>query len=681
MAIKKQGSSIGLQLAIIMSVVILLSLVSVNLIVNYFIRTSEGKTAESNNLTLNLRAAYAVENELNNICSNCFELIDTLSGIAESGDKTLFSKTQNYFFRRNKNIAGIILADGKSTNLKVINNTFFEDSKVDKTVVDAFIKDNGTVIEEVCSGQNRILNISRNFNQPVVALCVPWGENPAQCCIIIFSTDRISTLVSLGVQSINETYIVNHKGDVIISAETPVVLAQENLSENPLVKDLLISKDNNRQIEFTDVDGKKYFGAYKNLDYYKLSVLTTAESDLVYEALDKTLKNNMYLTFSILGLTILIVLLYTHYGISKPLKLLKKAVEGITKGDFSNEYIDYLNTKRKDEIGVLNSGISDEREFLNTFSKFTNQNVATAIATKSIDFEPNPKDITIFFSDIRGFTAISDGFKNRYGNESAAKIIGFLNDYMGRMVECVTLSHGIIDKFEGDAIMAVWGIMRDEDLSYSEEHLKTIREDAVNCITGSIAMRYALMEYNKNAKLTTGDDYKPEIKIGCGINSGRASVGLMGSKDKMEYTSIGDAVNFASRTEASNKACGTDILISEDTYNLIKTDYIRCEENNYELADDKISQEIIVEKIPVAFEVKGKGTQHFYGVVNMPLFDIEAFFKQGNKDFRLDEDCAKACGKNGPSSIAQVRTLLGIPVPDFHKVNLNAEENKINIKQ
>ena len=272
---------------------------------------------------------------------------------------------------------------------------------------------------------------------------------------------------------------------------------------------------------------------------------------------------------------------------------------------------------------------------------------------------------------------------------------------MSRMVNCVTISGGTIDKFEGDAIMAVWGILRDEDLSFENlpdsdptkkekiaAHHAHVQQDAVSAIRGTIAMRYALMQYNKDAQAFTkaheGEakaKYKPHIRIGCGINTGRATCGIMGSEDKMEYTAIGDSVNFASRTESSNKPCGTDILITEDTYNLLKKDYIKCEENNFTLAEEKQVNEIVVEMIPVEFEVKGKGAQHFYGVVNMPNFDIEEFFKIGDKDFKLDSDCARAVGKYGPKSLNEMRNLLGIPIPEFESVNLNEEENKIQVKK
>jgi len=128
------------------------------------------------------------------------------------------------------------------------------------------------------------------------------------------------------------------------------------------------------------------------------------------------------------------------------------------------------------------------------------------------------------------------------------------------MVQCVNETHGVVDKFIGDAIMAVWGA----PVSHGN--------DTENALNGALMMRKALMEFNKGR----GGDKKPIIKIGCGINTGPVLAGQIGSSERMEYTVIGDAVNLASRIEALNKPFGTDILISTDTYNEIK-DIFRVE--------------------------------------------------------------------------------------------------------
>lgn len=326
------------------------------------------------------------------------------------------------------------------------------------------------------------------------------------------------------------------------------------------------------------------------------------------------------------------------------------------------------------------------KKVLSTLARFTNEGVARSIAQGEIDFAPHLKDLTIFFSDIRGFTEISNSFKEKYGDESPKEIIEFLSDYMARMVNCITLSGGNVDKFEGDAIMGLWGIMRDDSLAFenmddenpwkesmSQIHKSHVRDDALSAVKAAVAMRYALMKYNKDAAATG----KPHISIGCGINTGRVTAGILGSEMKMEYTAIGDAVNLASRAESSNKLCGTDILITEDTYLALRDDFIRCKENSHHLTEEHKADEVVVEAIPVMFKVKGKGEQRFYGVVNMPCFDIAAFFGRGN-GFAVDVDCARAVGERGPKTLAELRTLLDRPTPSFVNRAVNTDDKKVD---
>ena len=699
--------AIGFKLALIMGATVIIALGVLTFMVNYIMSQNNRVTAEDNNLTLNTRSASAAENELSTIRSNVFQLLDLVNVIGSSRGSAVYRQAQSFFFERNSNIGAIVLMDKELNfdspyNLKMINNTFFLSNEIEISLLNDFINQNKTSVVRSCSGETIALNASPVFDIPLMAMFFPWTESgQEQTCIILFSIESLTDALSLGTKSINSTFMVNDSGELLLHSDTDLIKSGANYSNYPLVQSMRTNNDQDRQILFKDSNEKEFFGAYHKLGLADIGVLTVVETAKVYEAINKTTRDNILLTIAILCASILFILIFTHFALSKPLKVLKKAVEEITHGNFNNEYIDILDLVRSDEIGVLNKGTKDEQQFLNTFGKFTNQNVAKAIATKSIDFEPHLKDLTIFFSDIRGFTAISDGFKNRFGDDSAANIIGFLNDYMSRMVNCVTLSHGNIDKFEGDAIMGLWGIMRDDDLSFehlpdsdprkaelARIHKEHVMEDAVNCVRGIIAMRYALMKYNKDAEAFTklhADEpkalYKPHIRIGCGINTGRATAGIMGSDDKMEYTAIGDAVNFASRTEASNKPCGTDILITEDTYNLLKNDYIRTAENNYQIPEKYAEDEIIVEMIPVSFDVKGKGEQHFYGVVNMPKFDIEKFFRGTDPDFVVDPDCEIAIGPKGPKTMNEVRKLLGIDIPDFEKVNLNEEENKIQIKQ
>lgn len=706
---------LGVKLAIIIGAIVLLSLGCVTFLNSHFIAQDVQITAENNNLTINSRSAGTVEDKLSTIRSNVFQLLDLLNVVGGGRSASLARQAEVFFFERNQDIAAINILSGDDSNSSthsakessIINNRFFISNEIDVSSLENFIKASSQQINRSCLGETIALNASPFFNIPAMALLFPWKENGLdQTCVITFSIENMSDI--LGTDSVNTTFILNDSAEILCHPDTQKVLIGESYKNFPLVVAMRQNNESNadsRQIPFSVIDenNKKtdYFGAYQKLSFGDVVVFTTVPVDSILEGVRTTRTNNIYLTGIVFFLSVIIILVFTRQGISCHLRKLTEAAEEIKNGNFDTPVFNELSTKRRDEIGVLNQSTKDEREFLDVFAKFTNKGVAKSIARKELDFDPHLKDITIFFSDIRGFTAISDGFKNRFENDSPREIIGFLNDYMSRMVNCITLSHGNVDKFEGDAIMAVWGILREDNLDFEklddsnpekaelaakyELHKK---QDALNAIRGTIAMRYALMKYNKDAQAFTKAHeneplakYKPHIRIGCGLNSGRATCGIMGSEDKMEYTAIGDAVNFASRTESSNKPCGTDILITEDTYNLLKDDFIKNESNNFSIKEENLENEIVVEMIPVEFEVKGKGTQHFYGVVNMPGFDIQKFFQQGDPEFVPDEDCLKAVGPAGPKTMAQVRELLGIPVPDFEKVNLNEEENKIQIKK
>lgn len=706
---------LGVKLAIIIGTIVLVSLGCVTFLNSHFIGQDVKITAENNNLTINSRSAGTVDDRLSTVRSNVFQLLDLMNVVSGGRSSSLARQAEAFFFERNQDIAAVNILTGEdfkssarsAKESSIINNRFFISNEIDVSSLENFIEASSQQINRSCMGETIALNASPFFNIPVMALFFPWKENGLdQTCVITFSIENMLDI--LGTDSVNTTFILNDSAELLCHPDTAKVLIGESYKNYPLVAAMLRNNESNsdsRQIPFSVIDENKkktdYFGAYQKLSIGDITVLTTVPVDSILEGVRTTRKNNIYLTGIVFFLSVIIILVFTRQGISRHLRKLTEAAEEIKNGNFDTPVFDELSTKRRDEIGVLNQSTKDEREFLDVFAKFTNKGVAKSIARKELDFDPHLKDITIFFSDIRGFTAISDGFKNRFENDSPREIIGFLNDYMSRMVNCITLSHGNVDKFEGDAIMAVWGILREDSLAFEKlpdsspekaercrKHKNLIKEDALNAIRGTIAMRYALMKYNKDAAAFTKAHeneakakYKPHIRIGCGLNSGRATCGIMGSEDKMEYTAIGDAVNFASRTESSNKPCGTDILITEDTYNLLKDDFIRNESNNYSIKTENLENEIIVEMIPVEFEVKGKGAQHFYGVVNMPGFDIQKFFQQGEPEFVPDEDCLKAVGPDGPKNMAQVRELLGIPVPDFEKVNLNEEENKIQIKK
>ena len=679
---------IGAKLIGIVSVLLLFALAGVTATVSYFTTEDIQASSEENNLSTNARTLTDTENRLTSAVSAVGMLFDLLKTAGDN--ETEIRALESMFFSRNGEIAAVF---SKKDNQIFVNDAFFALHEKEKSTAEEYFAAAADELFQAQDGDIVLKNASPFFGIPVLSLFYLHEDDAVG---VLYSAEKM--LASFSAGSVNQSFLVNEAGELLVHSDVDVILEGASERENPIVKAMRESAVSNSQILFRADDGEEYIGAFRKLSNGSGAVITTVKMKIMLEGVRATTRRNVYITLAILSVAIMIVYFFAQ-SLARPLKALTAVANEINKGNFNTDLFSQLNYKGRDEIGVLEKSTRNELDILNTVSKLTNKGVTKAVITREIDFEPHLKDITIFFSDIRGFTAISDGFKNRFGEKSAAEIIGFLNDYMSRMVQCISLTGGVVDKFEGDAIMACWGVLRNDDLSWEnkgemsvtralrqEAHSQYVKADALSAITCCIAMRYSLAKYNKDAAAFTEAhkdeplaQYKPHIRIGAGLNSGRATVGFMGSFEKMEFTSIGDAVNFASRTEASNKPCGTDILITEDTYNLLKYDYIRCIENDFSIRPENRKYEITVEKIPVGFEVKGKGIQHFYGVVNMPRFDIESFFKAGDPDFEVDADCEKVVGPFGPRTLKEMREMLGIAEPNFGQVNLNEEENKIQM--
>ena len=154
------------------------------------------------------------------------------------------------------------------------------------------------------------------------------------------------------------------------------------------------------------------------------------------------------------------------------------------------------------------------------------------------------KTMTFMFSDIRGFTPISERYKS-----NPAGLTKLINRFLTRMTNVVIANGGTIDKFMGDCIMAFWNAPLD------------VRDHQGCAIRTAQLMTVELSALNKELKA----EGLPTINIGIGINTGKALVGNMGSDQRFDYSVIGDAVNLASRLESSSKTIGKTIIISENT--------------------------------------------------------------------------------------------------------------------
>lgn len=153
------------------------------------------------------------------------------------------------------------------------------------------------------------------------------------------------------------------------------------------------------------------------------------------------------------------------------------------------------------------------------------------------------REVTLFFSDLQGFTTISEGM-------SPPELVAFMNEYTTLMAEVITGQDGTIDKYIGDAVMAFWGAPVPQP-----DHARRALLAALEC-------QERLRPFCEAVAARGG----PELRTRIGVNSGECVVGNMGSRDRFDYTAIGDTVNQASRLEGLNKAYGTLILASETAW-------------------------------------------------------------------------------------------------------------------
>jgi adenylate cyclase len=160
-------------------------------------------------------------------------------------------------------------------------------------------------------------------------------------------------------------------------------------------------------------------------------------------------------------------------------------------------------------------------------------------------------ELTVLFSDVRGFTTISEGLQ-------PDQLATLMNEYLGAMTEVVRDNRGTLDKYIGDAIMAFWGApMADAD-------------HARHAVITAIEMQQKLRVLNK-ILVQRG---WPELQIGIGVNTGAMTVGDMGSPVRKAYTVMGDAVNLGSRLEGITKQYGVGIIVGETTREKLKKDFV-----------------------------------------------------------------------------------------------------------
>jgi adenylate cyclase len=220
---------------------------------------------------------------------------------------------------------------------------------------------------------------------------------------------------------------------------------------------------------------------------------------------------------------------------------------------------------------------SEKRYIKSAFQYYVPSKVVEEIANDvtKLRLGGEKRELTVLFSDIRGFTTVSETL-------APEALVRLLNAYLTKMTGCVFKFDGMLDKYIGDAIMAVYGA----PVPHPDHAARACRT--------ALDMMRELGDLQKFWR----ESGQPSFDIGIGINTGPMVVGNMGSDARFDYTVIGDAVNLGSRIEALNKTYGTHVLVSEFTYRLVKAEFPNAREIDLTPVRGRAKPVAIFELIP-----------------------------------------------------------------------------------
>ncbi|MBC7371142.1 MAG: HAMP domain-containing protein [Bdellovibrionaceae bacterium] len=351
------------------------------------------------------------------------------------------------------------------------------------------------------------------------------------------------------------SFLVDRTGEVVAHQDDKLALARLNMKLVPLVAKALSEQTPRRQMRFTDPESKQNFiGAY-NKTSFGLTVISQISEELILEPAVDARRSAFFITGLVLSAALFLIFLFS-ITLTSPIEKLAELIAVVSKGNFDVKAT--ASVKSHDEVGDLaiafdhmTDGLKERDKVKSLFSKFHGSSVAEDLIANDIGVGGQNKEVVVFFSDIRGFTAFSEKRKPE-------EVVAMLNEYFGVMVGVIARHGGVVDKFIGDAIMAIWGAPKGSE------------KDCEMALRACIEMRKGLNELNEK-RIARGE---LPIMIGMGLHAGRAISGTIGSDERMEYTVIGNTVNTASRIEAATKAFGTDLLVTDDVVSRVGDNFM-----------------------------------------------------------------------------------------------------------
>jgi adenylate cyclase len=538
---------VGAKLATLIIALVFLALVLITFFCYYMVSHDAEVEAEKNNFEVNRRVSAETEHVLSGIRSNAQVLVQIVNTAGINSETAKQAKT--FFFAENKSIAAIVFqANNNNVNI-LTNEDFFFSKGVDSSPVLPYYTETKAYFQRAAKGESFLLNAYVSFSMHLLALFSPLPVAPkaeGRAFLVIFSPVYFNNSLNYGE---NQSFLINSTGDVLVHPDFGLIRDSANISGVDYVRRIRESAMESRQ-DLRVINGVRHYTAFTKLKAESAIVITTIEYDKIFEEIKAVTRRNFYLSAAVIFITALFVRYFSR-NVTIDLKLLSAAAQKIEGGDFNID----LEPRTRDEIGFLTYNFQRMSGSLGAFVKFSNREIALKSLRGEINSGGDIKHASIFSCGIRGFPEKYERFTNECGRSAPDKLLVWLNDYFSKVTDCVEKTNGSVDKFIGDSCLAHWGTVNTTG---------SPAKDAFNCVKSALLMRKTLFMINREQPQNT------PMNISCGITSGVVTAGQVGSANRAEYTVIGEPLNLAFRIQELNRRFGTDILISESTWNLVK---------------------------------------------------------------------------------------------------------------
>ena len=566
--VRKATIPFGIKLTLIVSAILLGAIWLIAALTAFMVSSEFVRTAGETNLAFNNRAAYGVEERLYKIRSEALLLMDICAGMQENQSQP--EQFRNVFFERNPEIAAVVLS-GKD---EIANRLFMNNNGITAFALNPWLENEAGAIERAKAGEPVMRNVSPFAGINLLALFYPWQNSGLEEAVVIFfSPQGIFEITGSGPST---TLLVNDSGDILVSPDFSQVLSGDSFQGSPLFEALRKSESGNINISYS-LDGNRFIGAGRRISLASAAVFSTMDYSLVNEQISIMIRRNILISVAALFMTILVTWFFSQ-TVTAPVNKIIEAADLLESGEFN------LNLKRKsnDEIGLLTERFNNMgkelgrlAEFQNLFGRYHKPEIMGKALSGEIKLGGEYTDVVILSASFASFYNFSK-------TPEAQESLELLNSFISIVAENAEKTGGVIDKFTGTRINAVWGI---------PPPAGDLPEEVMKSLCAVLEMRKAL--WNINAEREKKGE--PLLRMHFAVHAGSVLAGAVGTSSFREYSLTGRILDYASKCADLNRLTSTDIIISKAVL---------------DLADSKILAEELT--IPGLAE-----KEQLYGLVNI----------------------------------------------------------------